>query len=507
MLILFSVRSHHRPTASDIFEAMKTGKNKYRDGGYITVYVALSLGIILSLITTMLIAARNRTIRFQTECVADLGINSLLAEYNRELLQQYKLFFIDSAYGSGNGNPENVAKHLIHYMNINYDECSSGIFGKGKDLTACRADNALISGISYASDNKGRVLRYQIDRYMKAIYGLDMISDSINNEKDLEAYLSDYDAYCGERDSANGQVDEIMNELNSNLEEDEEPYSISNPADSVGTLTPGTALYYAVKDPAAMRFGRTDISGLISGRNIRDGEGLRPYQKAPDDLVSRQLFYKYIFDQCGYYSDEKDGSALTYQIEYLIVGKDSDMENMEEIADKIFKTRYAINMAYLMSSGSKQMEAEEMALAATSAIGLPELTEAVKWTILFAWGYAESAKDMRILYDGHGLTLIKTDASWNTPLAQMVAFAACLDDYTPPGGDMDYKKYLTLFLESADYDRTTMRLMDIMEMDIRLTPGNSNFRMDNAIYQFYATANISSAYNYDCSIKRFATYE
>ena len=486
---------------------MVTNRIKHRDGGYITLYVALSLGIIISLITTMLIAARNRTIRFQTECVADLGTNSLLAEYNRELLKQYKLFFIDSAYGSSNGDAENIAKHLIHYMNINYEESATGIWTNRKDLTACRADNALISGISYASDNSGQVLRYQIDRYMKAIYGLDMLSDSIKNDKDLEAYLSDYDSYCSEREGANGQVDEIMNELNSNLEEDEEPYSISNPADSVGSLTPGTALYYAIKDPASMRFGRVDQSGLISQRDIKNGAGLRPYQKAADDLASRQLFYKYIFDQCGYYSDEKEGSALTYQIEYLIVGRDSDMENMEEIADKIFKTRYAINMAYLMSSGSKQMEAEEMALAATSAIGLPELTEAVKWTILFAWGYAESAKDMRILYDGYGLTLIKTDATWNTPLAQMVAFAACLDDYTPPGGDMDYKKYLTLFLESADCNRTTMRLMDIMEMDIRLTPGNSKFRMDNAVYQFYATANVSSAYNYDCSIKRYVSYE
>ena len=100
------------------------------------------------------------------------------------------------------------------------------------------------------------------------------------------------------------------------------------------------------------------------------------------------------------------------------------MENMERIAEKIFKIRYALNMSYLLSSSSKQSEAEALAIAATSAIGLPELTEAVKYTILFAWGYAESAKDLRILYDGHGLTATKNDSSWNTPLEQMIDFKA-----------------------------------------------------------------------------------
>ena len=52
-----------------------------------------------------------------------------------------------------------------------------------------------------------------------------------------------------------------------------------------------------------------------------------------------------------------------------------------------------------------------------------------------------------------------------------------------------------------------MRLMDVMEMDIRMTPGNSRFRMDGLIYQLVADVNVTSEYGYGCNIRRFFTYE
>ena len=59
-----------------------------KKAGYITVYLSLSLLIILSFIFTLIEGIRMQTIRFQTECVMDMGLNSIFAEYNRELLEQ-----------------------------------------------------------------------------------------------------------------------------------------------------------------------------------------------------------------------------------------------------------------------------------------------------------------------------------------------------------------------------------------------------------------------------------
>ncbi len=473
--------------------------------GYITVYLSLSLSVLLTLILMLLQGAAIKTIRFKTECVMDIGLESIFAEYHRELLKQYGLLFIDSSYGTAVADSEKTKGRLIHYLNLNFEDNGYGLVFK--DLTATRADNAMLSNISYATDQCGEVLRYQIDRYMKVKYGLAYVPALMNNSVDAEEMMSQYDGYDSGRRSAHDEVDSIMESVNAKLEEEEEPYSISNPADSVEYMSESNVLFYAMGDTSGTAFKNANIYDLISHRSYTDGTGLRSYQAKADGMDTKLLLTNYIYDKCGYYKKEKPDSKLLYEVEYIIAGKSSDIENMEEIAGRIFKIRYAINMGYLLSSGSKQAEAEAMALAATSAVGLPELTEAVKYTILFSWGYAESAKDLRILYDGHRLPLIKDDANWNTPLSQMVDFKSHLGEYSVVGGEMDYKAFLDLFLLAQSIENTTMRLMDVMEMDIRLTPGNGAFRMDAQIYQLTGEVNVSGRYGYGCSIKRNYSYE
>ena len=133
--------------------------------GYITVYLSLSLSVLLTLILMLLQGAAIKTIRFKTECVMDIGLESIFAEYHRELLKQYGLLFIDSSYGTAVADSEKTKGRLIHYLNLNFEDNGYGLVFK--DLTATRADNAMLSNISYATDQCGEVLRYQIDRYMK----------------------------------------------------------------------------------------------------------------------------------------------------------------------------------------------------------------------------------------------------------------------------------------------------------------------------------------------------
>ncbi len=473
--------------------------------GYITVYLSLTLGILVSFIVTLLTGARIRTIRFQTECTMNIGLESIFAEYHRELLKQYGMLFIDSSYGTGQGDTDKTKNRLLYYLNLNFEDNKEPV--TGRDLTAIHADNAILSGISYASDDRGEVLRYQIDRYMKVKYGIGYIPMLRNDSVDMNSLLDQYEEYESDRKGAGDEVTDIMNDVNSNLKEDEEPYSISNPADSVESMNGSNVLFYALGDHSELGFKTTDISELISHRSYRNGVGLWNGQNAPGGIDGKALLIRYMYDKCGYYDHEKEGSGLLYEMEYIIAGKESDMKNMEVIAGRIFKIRYAVNMGYLLSSGRRQAEAEAMALAATTAVGLPELTEAVKYTILFAWGYAESAKDLRILYDGHSLPIVKTDATWNTPLEQMVVFKSYLDVYTVTEGELDYNAFLDIFLAAESTEDITMRLMDIMEMDIRVTPSNGGFKMDDQIYQLIAEVNASSRYGYGCSIKRSYTYE
>ena len=67
--------------------------------GEITIFLALSLTIICGFILAILESARVAVIRMEIEIAMDMGIQSIFAEYNRELLERYDLFFIDTSYG------------------------------------------------------------------------------------------------------------------------------------------------------------------------------------------------------------------------------------------------------------------------------------------------------------------------------------------------------------------------------------------------------------------------
>lgn len=473
--------------------------------GYITVYLTMMLGIMIVVITTVIAGARRQTIRFQTECVMDAGLNSIFAEYHREALRRYGLLFIDDSYGR-EGSVDNTKAHFLRYMNMNF-EANSGLGALGTDITSLQADNAFLDKVSFASDDNGTVLRYQIIQYMKTKSGINLISGNEYNPVDLEDSLNEYDVYNEERNATEETIDEMMNDYNASLPEDAEPMNLSNPADSVEKLSLDGAMYYAFGDGESLSVKVVDTNQYISNRGYTDGYGLYDNQESPYG-ISNDIFYtSYVFEKLGYYNKKIDNSRLDYQIEYIVAGKDGDIENLEEIVNKIFMVRYSVNMGYLLSDAAKQQEALEMALAVTSAIGNPELVQPVKTSILLAWGYAESAKDLRILFDGHKLGAVKTAEDWNTPLSQIVDFKNHLSEYSfPVNGNMEYKDFLYGFLMITDKDKQNMRLMDIIEMDIRLTPGNGGFKMDNQIYQMEVLVNVSSRYGYGCSIKRGFSY-
>ena len=88
--------------------------------GYITVFLSLSLTLILSLVFTVIEGARISAIRMKFEYVTDIGMNSVLAEYHRELLEQYDLLFVDTSYGGSAPSIVNTEGHLESYLQKNF---------------------------------------------------------------------------------------------------------------------------------------------------------------------------------------------------------------------------------------------------------------------------------------------------------------------------------------------------------------------------------------------------
>ena len=71
--------------------------------GSITVFLALTLGLILSLLSSGLESARMAAARTQILNGMDIGLYSLFGQYNKSLLKDFDLFAVDGACG-GKGN-------------------------------------------------------------------------------------------------------------------------------------------------------------------------------------------------------------------------------------------------------------------------------------------------------------------------------------------------------------------------------------------------------------------
>ena len=80
---------------------------------YITLYLTLVLGVLLSLVFVLLEGIRNKTMRTEVESVMDVGLYSVFGEYHRQLLEQYDLFFIDAAKSQ-------YFRYLNHFYPMSY---------------------------------------------------------------------------------------------------------------------------------------------------------------------------------------------------------------------------------------------------------------------------------------------------------------------------------------------------------------------------------------------------
>ncbi|MBQ9990869.1 MAG: hypothetical protein IJP31_08000 [Lachnospiraceae bacterium] len=483
---------------------------KRQTGGYITLYLALTLGIMMSLIFTLISGVRMQTIRLETEGVMDIGLHSIFGEYHRQLLEQYDLFYIDTTYGEGNPSIDRVEEHLQYYMNENFEKERTG-FGSYRDLTAIHCDNVLLEAYVRASDEEGQVLKRQIVEYMKSKKGLSLVEDAAKNLNLIQSVNMDAGEINAQWDQAHEQINELLNERKRQLEEEfpeeEVEVSIDNPADYVrGTRGQGI-LQMALPKGKTVSAVEIHPEYYFSHREALVGKGqLKNEENLIEAAAGRVLLQEYLFEKCGYYGNTLDKGVLAYQIEYLLKGESRDDENLKEVLEDILLIRQAANTAYLFSSADKQAEAETLATIISAVLLLPELVELIKLTILFAWGYAESVRDIHILLDGNKVPVMKDDSSWNTSLLQLVNFTAYLEDYQRSEEGMDYRDYLEMFLYLNGEEKTLEKFMDICEMDIRLTAGNEYFRMDGCLEAVRARASVTSGYGHSYDITRTFCY-
>ena len=177
-------------------------------------------------------------------------------------------------------------------------------------------------------------------------------------------------------------------------------------------------------------------------------------------------------------------------MEYILAGKDSDRENIEQAAKKLIALD-GMNMLYLLRDTGKRAEAEAMAAALVGFTGILPLIRLTAALLLGAWALAEAVSDGRILFAGGQVPLVKTEQDWKLSLEQAPALltgsSSSESEKTVDGSKgksemtltWDYKTYLTLLCFLGDGEEGLSRSMNLMEVNLRAA--DSGFFLENCL--------------------------
>ena len=108
------------------------------------------------------------------------------------------------------------------------------------------------------------------------------------------------------------------------------------------------------------------------------------------------------------------------------------------------------------------------------------------------------------------MPLLKTEETWHYSLENLLKGLVGRDEEKQEQlsrEGMYYRDYLRVLLFLVDLDVLTLRSMDLVEADIRLLPGNSNFCLDHCYVELEADISLESDYGYSYEIRRLGTYQ
>ena len=116
-----------------------------RQKGSMTIAMCMMLSVMLGIVAAGIKLCREQYARVQAVNAADTGLYSVFSEYERDLLEEYDLFFLDSGYGRGAIDAYHVVQQMENSMAVTL---KSGIWGS-------RQESCSITGYRLATDNAG----------------------------------------------------------------------------------------------------------------------------------------------------------------------------------------------------------------------------------------------------------------------------------------------------------------------------------------------------------------
>lgn len=461
-----------------------------KEKGSITVFLSLTCILFLALICTAVESARVQGAKAQTANITGMGNFSVFGEFEKVLLDEYEIFSLDGAYGKGSFSLDEVNRRLKTFLTCNTDP-KEGIFSAACfDPWKLQLDDSSIKRYALLTDDSGEPFYQQATAYMKVNMGVEAAGMLLHYKEDADKvtkWQDEYEKKKKENDSSMAEAGQARDEKLRQLESEaaaagtkvaEQP-ARSNPLTEIAKLRK-RSLLEIVTGGRAVSGKSVSVWSLPS--HARNRKGTMKLEKANSGLVSDLLFREYLLNYFPNYTDETREGGLSYQLEYILGGKNSDEKNLKYTVNRLLLIREGMNYLYCSGDGMMNSQAGTLAFALTGFLGIPALTEATKHALLLAWAYGESLIDLRILFDKGKVPLTKTAASWVLTLEKLEHLSDILaGEIKDSGSGLEYRDYLRILLNFGRVKKQKMRALDMIQTTLREKEAASGFKVENCI--------------------------
>ena len=423
--------------------------------GSITAFLSLIFLLLLSFVGGMLEATSLEVSKNYKRADMDIAIHSVFGEYQIELLKKYDIFALEGTYESGHFSYETIFERLKYY-------------GGGEA-------NREMEGIQFLSDDNGRAFLEQVAAYMASKVGLE------DAQRWEEQTTQAWETSKEKEISYENETTAVELELDDSLAENEEELpKEDNPIFEISKIKGTGLLSFLISDQKNISDFQVELEKLPSNRELRQGRG--SFLQKESNVLTTFALNQYLIEHFACYTDEEK-SNWQYELEYLIAGKGSDQENLENVVGKLAAMRFGPNYAHLLSDGAKQLEAETLAISLCAILTVPAISAIVKQAILLAWAYAESLMDVKSLLENKKVQMVKTAENWQLSIGNLLKIGT--DEFQSEGKDMeggqDYKDYLRILLYLESRPKLSMGALDLIETNLRDEEALEFFRVDACV--------------------------
>lgn len=456
--------------------------------GEITAFLSLIFVLLLSFISAVIQSASIQVSKNTSRVVVTEAVESVFAEYQKELLEEYDVFSMDASYETGSYAESQITDRLEFY--------------------GTKGMNIRIKKLQLLTDNHGQAFKEQVVYYMKHKYGISAFENLTGDSNSWKEQEIAGEKYQKTDKETTGNLNAALEENGGSLPDTE------NPLTHISQLKSSGFLQLVMPGETSVSHKSIELSSQPSRRSLHKGHGTFEVDSSGSSSLSNMMFGAYLkehFSHAGESPEEsgKEGGALDYEIEYILEGKSSDKENLEGVAKKLLFMRLGPNYAFLMSSPSKQAEATSAALTLSTAAGLPVAEGVVKQALLVAWAYGESVMDVQSLLGDNKVPMIKSEESWQLDLDGLLKLGTAEDvgDGKDTEGGLDYEAYLTMLLFLEKEEQTTMRSLDVIEQNLQVRKGCKFFYVDQCMNRIEIQTKVRLQRGITYTFPTFFTYQ